>query len=438
MIKLKEHNLRPFQTIADDFKNGVHSVVYVSGVGTGKSFIFMAIAESLFKGRILYVIPKHVITSNMKEYADFGCLENRVDFATYNQFTSIKEGLARIHSYDLVVIDECHHLGSDRYGRNLVRCMHESNVPFLGLTATPVRDDHVDVSQYFEKRVDGMSNFEAIRQGLMPPIEYRVCYPEKSLSQLEKEYDYTVKAKLSYEKSEPVLRDAVHVFQRNKWIVFFSNVAALRQHQALIKRLFPGYRIFVLHSALNNLNEVIAGVQSSEKAVILSVNILLEGVHLPSIDGIILMRNVTSLTAFQQMIGRVCSIGKKVSPVVLDCSASSVKLMAKLFAINRKMVGPASSADDAGNKDIIRVGIGVHKKYDISRFFRLCQEGRDILNTEQAEKAVAQYKSFGGKEYRVFEELKKDSLDYSKFRACCKMCDIRPEIAFRYTCASGM
>ena len=301
-----------------------------------------------------------------------------------------------------------------------------------GTSSTPVRDDHVDVSQYFEKRVDGLSNFEAIRQGLMPTIEYRVCYPEKSLSQLEREYDYTVRAKLSYEKSEPVLKDAVRVFQRDKWIVFFSSVEALRQHQALVKRLFPGYRVFILHSALNNLNEVVAGVQCSEKAVILSVNILLEGVHLPSIDGIILMRNVTSLTAFQQMIGRVCSIGKKVGPVVLDCSASSVRLMAKLFAVNRKM-GQASPDDGGGAvKEIIRIGIGTHKEYDISRFFRLCQEGRDILDAGRAEKVAAKYKSLGGKKYRVFEELKKDSLDYSKFRACCKMYDIGPEIAFRY------
>lgn len=432
MVELKGHNQRPFRMIAEDYKNGAHSVIYVSGVGTGKSFVFMAVAGSLFPGRILYVVPKHAITSNMKEYADFGSLAGRVDFVTYNQFTSIKEGLARIYGYGLVVIDECHHLGSDRYGRNLVRCMQESDIPFLGLTATPVRDDHVDVSQYFEKRVDGISNFEAIRQGLMPPIEYRVCYPEKSLSQLEREYDYTVRAKLSYEKSEPVLKDAVRVFQRDKWIVFFSSVEALRQHQALVKRLFPEYRVFILHSALNNLNEVVAGVQCSEKAVILSVNILLEGVHLPSIDGIILMRNVTSLTAFQQMIGRVCSIGKKVGPVVLDCSASSVRLMAKLFAVNRKMAQVAPEDGGGEVKEIIRIGIGTHKEYDINRFFRLCQEGRDILDAGRAEKVAAKYKSLGGKEYRVFEELKKDSLDYGKFRACCKMYDIGPEIAFRY------
>lgn len=58
--------------------------------------------------------------------------------------------------------------------------------------------------------------------------------------------------------------------------------AFLRQHRPLVERLFPGYEIFVLHSALRNLDQVIAGVQHADRAVILSENILLEGVHLPS------------------------------------------------------------------------------------------------------------------------------------------------------------
>lgn len=432
MIELKPHNQRPFREIKKCFHNGAHSVIYVSGVGTGKSFVFMAVAESLVRGRILYVIPKHSITSNIKEYSDFRLLDKQVDFVTFNQFTSVKAGLEQIAGHDLVVIDECHHLGSDRYGKNLVKCMKQANALFLGLTATPVRDDHVDVSQYFEKRVDGIGNFEAIRQGLMPSIEYRVCYPEKSLSQLEKEYDYMVKAKLSYEKSEPILHDAVQVFPRKKWIVFFSSVQSLRQHRPLVERLFPGYEIFVLHSALNNLDQVIAGVQRADRAVILSVNILLEGVHLPSIDGIILMRNVTSVTAFQQIIGRICSIGKKIRPVVLDCSASSVRLMAKLMTVNHGNGEFGPNNQEAEEKEIIHVGIGAYKKYDISRFFRLCQEGRQILKADQAKKAAEKYKTFSGRNYQTFEELKKDSLDYQKFRACCGMYQISPELAFPY------
>ena len=417
MINLKPHNKEAYSKITAQYASGANSVIYVSGVGTGKSYVFMAVADSV-PGRILYIVPKHAITNNITSYKEFSSVARKVDFATYNAFMDVETGKNLVRGYDLVVVDECHHLGSDRYGRVLTTVMKEKAARFLGLTATPVRDvDKFDVSAYFDSRVDGLTNFEAISLGLMPPIEYRLCLPERSLRQVEKEYDNTVKAVLTYEGSEEVLAGAVKLFERDKWICFFPSTTTLEAHKQLVERLFPGYKIFTLYASLKNLDTVMDGLRSCDKAVVLSCNILLEGVHMDGIDGIVLFRNVTSLTAFQQMIGRVCSIGKTTSPVVLDCSACALKLMAKLLAQGAGSAPPPGQTHSS-NKEIVRIGIGEHRSYDVQRLLMLAQ---GVVITEKEESAVRKYESFCGKQYADIAELKENKLDYSKLEACCSL-----------------
>lgn len=58
-MELLKHNQKAYEEIKENFRK-YRKVLYVSGVGTGKSFVFLALAENVFKGRILYVItPPH-------------------------------------------------------------------------------------------------------------------------------------------------------------------------------------------------------------------------------------------------------------------------------------------------------------------------------------------------------------------------------------------
>ena len=420
MIVLRDHNERPVTEILRVFETS-SSVIYVSGVGTGKSFVFMGAAERMGARRIAYIIPKLVIKNNMEAYEDFSRLSADVDFLTYNYFTDLAKAAETLAGYDLVVIDECHHLGSDRYGRCIVSAMRSlsGGTKFLGLTATPKRERGDDVTGYFDARVDGISNFEAIEQGLMPPIDYRVCLPEQDLKQIEREYEGSVKAKLSFTDSEKVLKSAAAMFPRDKWICFFPNVEVLHAHEELVRAMFPGHKMLTLYAELGNLDSVVEELKGAGKAVVLSCNILLEGVHLPGIDGIVLFRNVTSLPCFQQMVGRVCSIGKDISPVVLDCSSSALKLMAKLLSSGRG-VSAETGSEKTSEKDVVRIGIGEHRNYDISSLLRLIDPASG--KEENADNAIEKYKSFNGNTtYKTLEELKENELDFRKFKACCRL-----------------
>ena len=407
------HNKKAVKEIVSAYVSGTRRIIYVSGVGTGKSFVFLGLTEYI-KGRILYVVPKYAVQENIMAYGDFSSVKDKVDFVTYNQFTDGPSAEKLLDGHELIVIDECHHLGSDLYGMILARamCSDETDRLYLGLTATPVRyrmnttmpdgsvKKGVDVSLFFEKTINGISTFDAIRMGLMPPFQYRLMIPDKDPKQVEKEYDHQVNVVVNYEDSDDVMRNILRTFPRDKWIVFFPSVKELKRNTPKIKALFPGYKTFYLYSSLKNLKEVLDGVQASEKAVILSVNMLLEGVHLSGITGIALYRNVTTIGTFQQMLGRVCSIGNTVQPLIVDCSGCGPRLLRLLIADSQK--NDAGNSSSGGNsKPIMSIGIGSHRKWEsIDEFLKRTAKAETRAVTPGTIRTIlSDYFTLGGAEY---------------------------------------
>lgn len=432
MIKLKPHNQKAVDAIAAEINKGAHSILYSSGVGTGKSYVFMGITEKILKKaqKILYVIPKYAIMENLKTYSDFKQLNMDIEFATYNYFTDIEKGLAKLAYFDLVVIDEAHHLWSDKYGKTITDCMKLlPDTIFLGLTATPERAitidghrEHVHTKDIFNATVDGITNFEAIEMGLMPPFNYRILLPEKDPEQLKKDYENSINVEVDYTDCEDTLYNITRLYERKKWIAYFPNKAKLHEKEALLRRIFADYELFILYTDLGNLNEVIAGVQAAEKAIVLSVDMLLEGVHLPDITGIILFRNVTSLVTFQQILGRVCSIGNKVEPVIVDASKSGPKLLSMLLrAAAKQDRGVSNVIPSCGvPKPIMTLGIGTDKEWAGIKEFLMCYAsiGKQLKLEENVEKARDKYRVLDGKVYPNEEDWKKDKTDYEMLKAC--------------------
>lgn len=439
-IDLKRHNWKPARELVNNFDDGIKHQVYVSGVGTGKTFVAMYVMQHI-RGKILYVMPKHVIKENIEGYDDFRQFGKRVQFATYNASATEEKAENLIKDKALVIIDECHHLGSDIYGKNLLKAIETIDVPVLGLTATPIRghgSKKEDVTKYFDKRVDGISNFDAIRLGLMPVIDYRICDPEYT----KHEVDYISEGKermvLSYDNAKDIIGDTIKKFPKDKWICYFSTSKDLREYREMVKSLFPKYHCVTLLSSLKNLSEVVDIVRSEKKVVILSCNILLEGVHLDGIDGIILFRNVSTVGTLQQIIGRVCSIGKKESPVILDCAASARKLLPELMEENGKAGSGNTTRNSVSNKKVVRIGLGAEKKFDIKEFLK----AKRFLTEEEKEEKIrsvwVKYKELGGKSTREQILSDKKSNDYKILKACCWMFEITPYMALNSLTADAL
>ena len=363
-LSLYPHNQVVYNDVVNKLDSGCNSILIVQGMGVGKSFVFMALANQYFADkRILYVVPKSTIERNLRKYNAFEDIDHHVDFSTYASFNSDDRILDALDEYDVFIIDEAHHLGSEVFGRNLQLLLDlvkdDKSKVFIGMTATPVRDtDNVDVSEFFDEKVNGLSTIEAIQQGLMPRVEYLVCSTD-----ISKEEKKKFRQILDLPDSETLLESIISENTKKKWLVYFSSLKDAEEGMSTVRNLFPNHRLIKITSDTNNSQDEIDNIKEGENVVIVSVDMLLEGIHLPDMQGVLLFRRVHSLTVFTQIFGRITSIGATEVPLFIDCTDTAQRMLGKLMGGH----GPSEKpAQQTGTRDILVTSLKNQKYFDIA------------------------------------------------------------------------
>lgn len=379
-MALLEHNLKVYNEAVDYFKNGGRDLLITQDTGTGKSYICVELLKTIFKGmRVLYVVPKWSIAENFKDTEGFNEVEENIEFTTYNSFTNIDVVNEYLEKYGVFVFDEAHHLGSDLYGnfaKDLVNIVKSRNDKYvIGMTATPVREDKQDVSDYFSKRIQGVSLFECIQAGLINPFDYIICssafvekYKELVTRNVIKIDGDLKKYKYDFTNSETLLESIIKENPRDKWIVYFHSLEKLQENRQMLQKVFQGYDIVEIHS-YSDEDTTLKDIKKMKRVVVLSIDILLEGVHIPGIEGIILFRNVSSLLVFKQILGRVTSMNKKYMPIVIDCTSVASRMLYKLNSFSKEGGnGVRTSYSPSKGLDIFNVRLDNKEYFDIMEF----------------------------------------------------------------------
>ncbi len=368
---LLKHNLKPYKELKRSLEVS-NDVLLIHGTGMGKSFILIEYLKELSNDiKVLYVVPKLSIVENFKSYKEYKDIHTTIDFCTYNKFSAEEVASDTLNEYDLFIFDEAHHLGSDIYGKNALTILNavknNDKKKVIGMTATNEREDGIDVSSYFSEKILGISILEGIQQGIIPPFEYLICGNDArdQLADGEKITDY--RQVIEYEEALPLLSETIQKNPKNKWICFFTSIAQLEQYEDFIKKLFPeDYEIIKITSRHDTS---VSEVFKHDKVVILSVDKLIEGIHLPKIEGIILFRKVGSLPVFQQILGRLVHVGSTNPPLVLDCTEAAFKLLGKLLARERKISGYFTKGERTQEsvKDILYCSIQNIQQFELEQ-----------------------------------------------------------------------
>ena len=379
---LLQHNQKTYDFICDRFSSGTNNIILVQGMGTGKSFIFMELANNYFKDKkILYVVPKMTIESNLKKYDDFINEDDRVSFCTYNVFNDDEAVDKALSEYDLFVIDEAHHLGSDIYGNYLCKLLEKvkqrKEKAYFAMTATPVRSsDRKDVSRFFDEKVSGISTIEATQQGLMPQVEYLICSSQVSRIDRRK---YNIK--VDYENSIDLLHQIVKDNPKDRWLCYYATIKDLKSNRKIVEDLFPDHRIIEITSDTEHSQNSIDDIKNDEKIVICSVDKLLEGIHLPNMQGILLFRRVHSLTVFTQIFGRITAIGEKEIPLFVDCTNTGTRMLRKLDGVAETGEGTLDKRADA-SRPVLYTSLKNKKYFDISMLLMSISEHNEWTQEE--------------------------------------------------------
>lgn len=259
---------------------------------------------------------------------------------TPSQFTHLFATISTVHRRGLVnalgadywrvvIVDEAHHLPANTFDQ-FIQTVHPHIL--LGLTATPERADGKNLNMYFDCRPDGspavaLRLWDALDQQLLAPFEYYATADETDLSEIkwnrpeeQSQLDAlissnTVRGRLVIQ----AVRQYVSDLGRLKGVVFCVSVT----HAQFMATWFeqsglPSVSLTGANST-EQREQAIRDLRSGKIKLICTCDLFNEGVDIPEINTLLLLRPTQSPVIFQQQIGRGLRLAdNKESCLVLD------------------------------------------------------------------------------------------------------------------------
>ncbi|MCX5421096.1 DUF3427 domain-containing protein [Streptomyces sp. NBC_00078] len=310
-----------------------HENLLVAATGTGKT-VMAALDYRTMRDqrggelpRLLFVAHrKEILRQSLRTYqevladASFGeLLHNGQEPRDWTHvFASVQSlNLQRLEQlgpghFDVIVIDEFHHATANTYRRVLE---HFAPTELLGLTATPERMDGLNVQdEFFKGRIAAeMRLWEALEADLLCPFHYFGIPDGTDLTRLRwrsGNYDRDELANV-YTADDG---QALIVLKQVKDKI--SNPAAMRalgfcvtkEHAHFMAQQFnkAGLRAAALDSDSSpaEREQALDDLKNGKIQVIFSVDLFNEGLDVPDVDTLLLLRPTNSATVFLQQLGR--------------------------------------------------------------------------------------------------------------------------------------
>jgi superfamily II DNA or RNA helicase/HKD family nuclease len=311
-------------------RHGRHRNLVVAATGTGKTVVaaldYRALCEQ--SGRrlsLLFVAHRERILDQsramfrhvMRE-GSFGEIHGGGQVAAGPQVFAMIQSLSREtieqtapDAFEVVVIDEFHHAAASTYRAVL---KHFQPGELVGLTATPERMDAQDVTEWFDGRIAyELRLWEAIDEGFLVPFQYfgvadgtdlssltwrRGGYASEELDNLLTGNDARVAKLLT--AIERVIAEPV----RMRALGFCVSVT----HARYMARKFSeaGMPSVAIEGATpeGERQRALQDLATGKLRCVFSVEVLGEGVDVPAVDTVLLLRPTDSATVFTQQLGR--------------------------------------------------------------------------------------------------------------------------------------
>ena len=310
---------------------GHHKNLLVSATGTGKTVMsavdYGRLRESLPRARLLFIAHREEILTQtlatfrhaLRDYA-FGELwvgrarPQRFEhvFASIQSLTA--NGLEHLEPdhFDVVVVDEFHHAGAATYRRLLE---HLRPVELLGLTATPERSDGLEVLDWFEGRIAAeLRLWDAIDQHRLVPFAYYGVHDGLDLREVpwRRGRGYDVEGLSNLLTGNNAWAHLV-IQELTRRVDSLSKMRALGfcvsiQHAGFMARVFAeaGIPAVAIWSDTPDQERRQALLDLAERRVkvVFSVDLFNEGVDVPAVDTLLMLRPTESATLFLQQLGR--------------------------------------------------------------------------------------------------------------------------------------
>ena len=295
----------------------------IAATGTGKTYLSAFDVKAFNAKRLLFVVHNKEIAANARKTFEEIFLETRTyGFACDGEFEidkdfvfalprTINNNIDKIDEnlFDYIIFDEAHRVASDGHQRIY---NHFKPKFILGMTATPERMDGKDIYNYFDDNI--VSNIRlknALNNNLLVPFHYfgisdDVEYEASDFNNLRE-----MTRKLNVNKRSEFIINKMEMYgytaeSKRKCLAF----CATKEHAVYMCDKFKekGYKAVILtgesstadrSNAIKNLMD-----ENNELEFIFTVDIFNEGVDIPGVNLILMLRPTNSATIFIQQLGR--------------------------------------------------------------------------------------------------------------------------------------
>ena len=374
LISIEDYKLQP-NTMQVDFvkniqalrKEGESKALLISATGTGKTFASAFALRDIDPPRALFIVHREQIARQamdsfkrvFQSSKSFGLLSGNCDqsdadfvFATMQMMAkeSVRARFKR-DEFSTIVIDEAHRTGAESYHK--IFGYFEPDF-WLGMTASPDRMDGFDVYNLFDHNIACEIRLQqALEENLLCPFHY-FGITDIEFENDEEEINLKDFNRLLSKRRVDFIEQQIKYYgysgSRAKGLVFCSSVKEAAAFSAEFNR--RGFKTISL-SGKDSQDERQKAVERLAKdegddilEYIFTVDIFNEGVDVPEINQVIMLRPTESPIIFVQQLGRGLRKAEgKEFVVVLDFIGNYN---------NNFMIPIALSGDKTYNKDNVR------------------------------------------------------------------------------------
>lgn len=319
--KPNEVQANALKALTDSRQAGFSRGLVVLATGLGKTYLAAFDSKNLNVRRLLFVAHREEILGQAE--ATFQRIHKNARVGRYTGtkkeidadflFASIQT-LGQFHHlekfspehFDYLVVDEFHHAAASTYRRLLA---HFNPKFMLGLTATPERTDQSDILTLCDDNlVFTYDLFHGIEVGLLSPFHYFGIYDE-SVDYQEIPWRNGRFDPSSLTNKLATMSRAKHVIRQwrdkgqTKTLAFCVSI----RHADFMAERFrrEGLKAVAVHGESDaGRSEALEKLEDGEIEIIFSVDLFNEGVDLPAIDTILMLRPTESKVLFLQQLGR--------------------------------------------------------------------------------------------------------------------------------------
>jgi superfamily II DNA or RNA helicase len=330
-IRLEPFQERLLEQIALAREEGRHRNLLVSATGTGKTVMaavdYARLRTKYSRARLLFIAHRdEILTQAQGTFAhalrdpSFGerWIGGERPTRWEHVFASIQslnanslEQLDPAH-FDVVIIDEFHHAAASSYERVLARVQPRE---LLGLTATPERSDGLPILKWFDDRISAeLRLWDAIDQHRLVPFSYYGVADSLDLSEIPwtrgRGYDTT--ALTGVITSTDVWARRV-LKQCAEYLGSLNRIRALGfcvsvEHARYMARIFAEHgvaaRVVDGSTPAAERENALRSLDNGTVNVVFSVDLFNEGVDVPAVDTLLMLRPTDSPVLFVQQLGR--------------------------------------------------------------------------------------------------------------------------------------